>query len=159
MTNGIDKGIVAVNNRLEVYTLQEVTIKECRQVIADAFACEFQHSLFHGPQFGERYAGLWSGDNFCLLAVIITDMAQVDVEHGFYLFDVAADGLVVNDAQDASLAMTQIEVDVRIVAQDGFLVPDILEGRIISNAVDLTQSILQEQIGLGTQHLVNKEVI
>ena len=72
LTNSIDKAVVAVDNCLEVYTLQEVTIKE------------FRH--------------------------------------------------VVNDTHDASTAMTQIEVDVGIVAQDGFLVFDILEHRISSNA-------------------------
>ena len=41
---------------------------------------------------------------------------------------------VVNDTHDASTTMTQIEVDVGIVAQDGFLVFDILEHRISSNA-------------------------
>ena len=73
LTNSIDKAVVAVDNCLEVYTLQEVTIKE------------FRH--------------------------------------------------VVNDTHDASTAMTQIEVDVGIVAQDGFLVFDILEHRISSNAM------------------------
>ena len=55
--------------------------------------------------------------------------------------------------------MTQIEVDVGIVAQDGFLVFDILEHRISSNVINLFQSILQEQVGLGAKHLINEETI
>ena len=79
LTNSIDKAVVAVDNCLEVYTLQEVTIKEFRQVVTDAVAREFQHSLFHGPQLGERYAGICSGGDSGHLVVIKADMTQVDV--------------------------------------------------------------------------------
>ena len=112
----------------------------CRGV--DAFACEFKNGLFHGPQFGERYAGIWCGEDVGHFAVVITVVAQVDVERGFYFLDVATDGFIVDDTQDAVLAMTEIEVYVRIVAQDGLLVLDVLESRVFSNPVGFPQSVL-----------------
>lgn len=89
-----------VDNRLEAYTLHEITVKQCRQVVVDSLACEFQHGFLTGPKSSKADEGVGRGNDLGNFAIVVTVVTKVHVQRSLYLLNVTTYRMIVENHQE-----------------------------------------------------------
>ena len=124
-------------------------LKDLLDVVVDAFACEFEQALLHGPQPYEHDLwplGLLYFEHLRVAHGIAGDPLIV-TPHTLYVY---AYRLAAEYAGGGLLAVAQAEVQLRMADYRGLAMLAILKQGILVNAFLFVQGLLQQQIGRHT---------
>ena len=115
------------------------------QIVADAFAREFEQGLLSCPKVEELHRGVSRSVDDRLLAFVhgVADQRRGDFAGGFHI---RADGPVAEGAQGHGAGMAEAEVDAGMLGKKGFALRGVVEKGRFQDAILLLQTLHQEQI-------------
>ena len=117
-----------------------------RGVVGKALSGMFEDSFLACPKAGEGHVGAGSLMNLSEFVVVHRIAGDILIV-GFHRLDIDTYGAIIGHTDDSLIAMTEVEMYLRMAYDARLSIWTIIECRLLLNAIGLKQGFAQEQIG------------